>query len=100
MGSPKLSWDHCLELEALVHSCTSKDIYMTAGQVPETIMTGSTTNMSHIAEFGWYDWVMYCDNIPIYPWRLIDPGPLPLPGHPYRFGLDPQNPYTQWSVCD
>jgi hypothetical protein len=40
---------------------------MTAGQVPETIMTGSTGDISHIAEFGWYDWVMYRDNIPSYP---------------------------------
>ena len=40
---------------------------MTAVQVPETIMTGSTGDISHIAEFGWYDWVMYRDNIPSYP---------------------------------
>jgi len=66
-GSPKPLWDHCLELEALVRSCTCNDIYMTAGQVPETIMTGSTANISHIAEFGWFDWVMYRDNILSYP---------------------------------
>jgi hypothetical protein len=47
--SPKCVWDHCLELEEYVHSCTSNYIYMTAGQVPETIMTGSTANISHIA---------------------------------------------------
>jgi hypothetical protein len=66
-GSPKCLWDHCLELEAYVHSCTSNDIYMTAGQVPETIMTRNTANISHIAEFGWYDWVMFCNNEPSYP---------------------------------
>jgi hypothetical protein len=65
-GSPKPLWDHCLELEALVRSCTCNDIYMTAGQVPETIMTGSTADISHITEFGWYDWVMYWDNVPSY----------------------------------
>ncbi len=68
-GSPKCLWDHCLELEAYVRSCTSNDIYMTAaGQVPETIMTGNTTDISHIAEFCWYDWVMYmyCDNEPSF----------------------------------
>ncbi len=48
-------------------SCTSNHIYMTAGQVPETIMTGNTANISHIAEFGWYDWVMFRDNKPSYP---------------------------------
>ena len=66
-GSPKTLWDHCLELEALVRSSTSNDIYMTDGEVPETIMTGSTADISHISEFGWYDWVMFRDNTPTYP---------------------------------
>jgi hypothetical protein len=66
-GSPKCLWDHCLELEEYFHYCTSNDIYMTAGQVPETIMTGNTANISHIAEFSWYNWVMFCDNKPSFP---------------------------------
>jgi hypothetical protein len=66
-GSPKFLWDHCLELEAYVCSCTSNDIYMTAGQVPETIMTGNTADISHIAEFGWYTWVMFRDSKPYFP---------------------------------
>jgi hypothetical protein len=64
--SPKCLWDHCLELEAYVRSCTSNDIYMTTGQV-ETIMNGNTVIISHIAEVGWYSWVMFCDNEPSYP---------------------------------
>jgi hypothetical protein len=63
--SPKSLWDHCLELEAYVCSCTSNDIYMTAGQVPEIIMTGNTTDISHIAEFGWYTWVMFVTMNPL-----------------------------------
>jgi hypothetical protein len=66
-GSPKLLWDHCLELEVLIRSSTSNDIYMTNGKVPEIIMTGSTADISYISEFGWYDWVMFRDNIPTYP---------------------------------
>ena len=65
--SPKCLWDHCLELEAYVRSCTSNDIYMTAGQVSETIMTGNTAIISHIAEFGWYDWVMFHNSQPSFP---------------------------------
>ena len=65
--SPKSLWDHCIELEALVRSSTCNDIYMTDGEVPETIMTGSTADISHISEFGWYDWVMFRDNTPTYP---------------------------------
>ncbi len=40
---------------------------MTNGKVPETIITGSTANISHICEFGWYDWVMFRDNVPTFP---------------------------------
>jgi hypothetical protein len=67
MGSPKPLWDHSLKLEALVRSCMSNDIYMTASQVPETIMTGNTADISHIAEFAWFDWVMFRDEVPGYP---------------------------------
>ena len=38
MGSSKPLWDHSLEFKALVRSCTSNNIYMTTGQVPETLM--------------------------------------------------------------
>jgi hypothetical protein len=78
-GSPKLLWDHSLELEAPVHSCTSNDIYTTAGQVPETIMTSDTAYISHITEFAWFDWVMFRDKVPGYPnnkmtlGRYLDP---------------------------
>jgi hypothetical protein len=58
-GSPKVLWDHCVELEALIRSNSVNGIYMTNGQVPETIMKGTTTDISHISEFGWYDWVMF-----------------------------------------
>jgi hypothetical protein len=34
---------------------------MTAGQVPETLITGETADISRICQFGWYDWVMYHD---------------------------------------
>ena len=37
---------------------------MTSGETHETIMTGITVDISHICEFGWCDWVMFCDNTP------------------------------------
>jgi hypothetical protein len=30
-------------------------------------MTGSTADISHICEFGWYDWMMFRDNVPTFP---------------------------------
>ncbi len=66
-GSPRVLWDHCIELEALIGSLTSNSVYMTNGKVPETITTSSTANISHICEFGWYDWVMFRDKVPTFP---------------------------------
>ena len=60
-GSPKKLWDHCIELMAMICSCSTNSIYMTAGQVPETIMSGETADISRICQFGWFDWVMYHD---------------------------------------
>ena len=66
-SSPRVLWDHCIELEALICSSTCNNIYMTNGKVPETILTGSTADISHICEFGLYDWVMFRDNLPTFP---------------------------------
>ncbi len=66
-GSPRVLWDHCIELEALICSSTSNTVYMTNGKVPETIMNGSAANISQICEFGWYDRVMFWDNVPTFP---------------------------------
>ncbi len=66
-ASPRVLWDHCIELEALICSLTNNNIYMINGKVSETIVTGSTANISNICEFGWYDWVMFRDNVPTFP---------------------------------
>jgi hypothetical protein len=66
-GYPRVLWDPCIELEALICSSTSNNICMTNGKVPETVMTGSTANISYIGEFGWYDWVMFRDNVSMFP---------------------------------
>jgi hypothetical protein len=66
-GLPKVLWDHCIELETLIWSNSINGIYMMNGQVPKTIMKGTTADISHISEFGWYDWVMFRDNTPTFP---------------------------------
>jgi hypothetical protein len=65
-SSPRVLWDHSIELDALICSSTINYVYMTNGKVPETIMTGITADISHICEFGWYDWVMFRDNVPTF----------------------------------
>jgi hypothetical protein len=66
-SSPSVLWDHYIELEALICSSTSNNVYMTNGKVPETIMTGSTADLSHICELSWYDWLVFRDNVPTFP---------------------------------
>jgi hypothetical protein len=66
-GSSRVLWDHCIELEVLIRSLTSNKIYMTNGEVPETIMTRSIADISHICEFSWYYWVKFRDNVPTFP---------------------------------
>jgi hypothetical protein len=65
-GSPRVLWDPCIELEVLICLSTRNNIYMINGKVPETIMIGSTADISHICEFGGYDWVMFRDNVPMF----------------------------------
>jgi hypothetical protein len=50
--------NHCIELENFIRSCTVNDIYETNFETPETISTSNTADISHICEFGCYDWAM------------------------------------------
>ena len=59
--SPSTLWDHCIELQAHIRSNTALDVYELEGQVPETIMSGQTADISPFVEFKWYDWVKYWD---------------------------------------
>ncbi|KAI2505177.1 Reverse transcriptase (RNA-dependent DNA polymerase) [Fragilaria crotonensis] len=65
--APKRFWDDCLEREAYVRSFTAHDIYKLNGQVPETIVSGETADISPLVQFGWYEWVMFRDTSVTYP---------------------------------
>jgi hypothetical protein len=60
--SPKVLWDYCVEREALVRSHTALNIFSLEGQVPETIMSGQTADISCLAEYKWYQWVKFHDS--------------------------------------
>ena len=67
-GAPKRLWDDCLEREAYVRSFTAHDIYRLNGQVPETLVSGETADISPLALFKWYEWVrMFRDTSVTYP---------------------------------
>ena len=66
-GTPKPLWDHYIELEGQIRSHTALDIYGLEGQVPETIMSGQTGDISNLCEFEWMQWVMYYQPTASYP---------------------------------
>ena len=51
--SPKKLWDHTLELESYIRSNTATVHPELNGQVPETIMSGQTADISPFAVLGW-----------------------------------------------
>ena len=66
-GSPKKLRDHCLELEALICLNTDLDIYMIYGELPKTVMKGQASDINHVCELSWYQWVMFRDGLVQYP---------------------------------
>ena len=59
--APQKLWDHCLELEAYIRSHTALDLYELQGQVPETILSGQTADISPFVECKWYEFVRWYD---------------------------------------
>lgn len=66
-GSPVVLWDHCLELQCMIRSHTALDSYELQGEVPETILSGQTADISPFIEHAWYDWVYWWDTISSFP---------------------------------
>ena len=64
---PEAMWDHCVDLEALIRSHTDLDIYSPEGQVPETVMSGQTGDISSLCEFEWFKWLMFFQPKETYP---------------------------------
>jgi hypothetical protein len=58
-NAPKVLWDHCIELQALIQSHTALDLPELNGDVPETVISGDTADISHLCKFAWFDWVWF-----------------------------------------
>ena len=65
--SPAKLWDHCLELKGYIKLNTVIDNYELQGQVPETILSGQTSDISPFVECAWYEWVYWYNNLAKYP---------------------------------
>ena len=64
---PANLWDHCLELESNIRLHTALDKYELQGQVPKTIVSGQTADLSLFIELPFYTWVKFWDNLAKYP---------------------------------
>ena len=62
-GIPKRLWGHCLELEGLICLHMALDIYNINKEVPKTVTTGDTSDISTITSNVWYDWVKFYDPV-------------------------------------
>jgi hypothetical protein len=66
-GASKPFWADAIELEAYVCSNTAHDIFILQGGVPETVMSGETSDISQFCEFAFYDWIMFRDQPVAFP---------------------------------
>ena len=54
---PARLWDYCDELQADIRCHTARNIPTLNVQVPKTVFTGNTVDISELVESGWYQWI-------------------------------------------
>ena len=59
---PMVLWCYAAERRGRILASTSMNIYSLGGQVTATVLTGQQTDISALAETGWYKWVYYRDS--------------------------------------
>lgn len=60
-NAPEVLWDHCFELVAEIRSHTSLNLMSLYGQTPTTHLLGDTSDISHLCQFEWYEYVWWLD---------------------------------------
>jgi len=58
-NTPGVLWDDGLQYYSAVRCHTVNTIHETQGEVPQTVVTGVQSDISWLAEFGWYTYVWY-----------------------------------------
>ena len=64
---PARLWDYCAEIQANIRCYTDHDIPTLNGQVPKTVVTGNTADISELVEFIWYPWIYHLDATTSFP---------------------------------
>ena len=60
-NTPKRLWDDCIEYIAGTRRLSYVDSFKLQGEVPETVVTGITADISRYAEFSFYQWIWWHD---------------------------------------
>ena len=55
-GAPECLWDLGLTYRALIRCHTAQNVRGLGKEIPQTILTGDSPDISPNCEFGWYDW--------------------------------------------
>ena len=58
-GSPLVLWCYCLERRSEIMACCAKNNSNLNGTVPKSMMFGEVTDISHLCNFKWYEWVKF-----------------------------------------
>ena len=56
-----------MEFESLIRSHIPHNIWQLNGQVPQTIMTGQTADISQLYELAWYEFCLWHDSTVSFP---------------------------------
>ena len=73
--APECLWDDCLELEVYIRSNTAHDFYELDWEVPKTVVSGKTLDISQFLRVEWFKWVMFWDE------TAPSPDDVPKLGH-------------------
>ena len=66
-GTPLRFWCYCIEYMCKINNSIAHEHHQLKGMTPETMLTGKPTDISHLTEYGWYDWVYFWDDAAPYP---------------------------------
>ena len=66
--SPIVLWDYCMERRASIFQVTAKKLFQLNGTNPHTATFGTEADISHLCQFGWYEWVYFRDQAASYPY--------------------------------
>jgi hypothetical protein len=65
--SPLVLWDYAMKRRALIYQVSSKNLFQLNGTNPYTVTFGEEADISHICQFGWYQWVYFREQSAAYP---------------------------------